>query len=589
MTRPRPPSGRADRRAADNGIATATGLDAAAGAAADPRRGEFLRSEHRFRAYYEANSDAIMTLDGRGFLDCNAATLRLFGCANRAEFLAKHPGELSPPLQPCGTDSITLADERIATALKRGYLRFEWVHRRIDSGEPFPAEVLLQPLELDGQALLQAVVRDITDRKRIELALRETNRRLEQATAAASRMAIQAELANKAKSEFLANMSHEIRTPMNGIIGMAEYLGSTDLDVEQRQCVHVLRSSGDALLGIINDILDFSKIEANKLSLEDQEFAPRTVLAEAVELIALRAREKDLDIACQIDPRLPAALRGDPGRLRQILLNLGSNAVKFTLKGVVTLTVELVEDRHDDVTLRFAVTDTGIGIAAADQATLFHPFTQVDGSTTRRYGGTGLGLAICRQLVELMGGEIGLTSQPDHGSTFWFTVVLGKADPAAGVAAGEAANDAAAREPTRPPAGDDGDRAPRILLAEDNPTNQFVARKILAQLGYSVDTVETGSEAVAALRSTAYDLVLMDCQMPEMDGFEATRLIRDPRSGALDPRVPIVAMTAHAMIGDRERCLAAGMDDYLSKPVQSRKLYEILSRWLGLTSRPAGR
>ncbi|MBN1866615.1 response regulator [Candidatus Sumerlaeota bacterium] len=572
---------------------------------------------------------------------------------------------------------------------------------------------------LDSEGRFAGVVGamlDITERKRMEKALaeardaaEETNRNLERAIEHANRMALEAAVAEAAKGRFLANMSHEIRTPMNGIIGMSGLLLHTDLSVEQLEYAQTIRSSAESLLKIINDILDFAKIEAGKLALEELDFNLRTVLDDTADLLAIRGHEKNLEFNCLVDSDVPPLLRGDPGRLRQILINLAGNAVKFTSEGSVLIHVTLENQSEEEAKVRFSVIDTGIGVPGSRVDSLFEEFSQIDTSVSRKYGGTGLGLAICKELSRMMGGDIAVESVEGEGSTFWFTAVFpkqsGSTDSAVPpsieglrvyvvepsettrhvirehlAALGCRFSDteepsnlledlrraAAKRDPFQvvilnsPVPGMDGETcgrmilaephlentavvivtslksraettrskgsefagylstpikwsqlrdvlvraverrdspdlepaqtlvetpeatAPksglRILLAEDNPVNEKLAVRILERMGHRVDSVPNGLEALHALAERSYNLVFMDIQMPEMDGLDATRRIRNGDFSVLDPGVPIIAMTAHAMSEDRKRCLAAGMDDYVTKPIEVSEIVAAIDR-----------
>ncbi len=541
-------------------------------------------NEQRFRNFVESADDMIYRTDRDGrFTYANPVAMRIMGFTSEADFV--------------GRRFVDFIRSDMRGAVRRKYAE-QFVKRTQNTYHEIPVitsdgrelwmgqnvQVLLENEEVAG---FQAVVRDLTERKAMEQRLAEAHDRALEAS--------------RLKSEFLAMMSHEIRTPMNAVIGMNELLLETSLDERQCELASVALVSAQSLLSLINDILDFSKIEAGRMTMERVAFDIASVVAASVNIVKPKAQEKQLPLSVTLPDDLPAHVLGDPSRLRQVLLNLLSNAVKFTHSGEVRVEVAVLASEDTRLRCRFAVIDSGIGLSESAQRRLFQPFVQADGSITRRYGGSGLGLAISRKLVELMGGEIGVESQAGAGTRFFFEVVfeqmpahlrVSRAEAAMPfqMAAAEAQEEAAQPAAAELPAPSIAIGAP-VLLVEDNPANQRLTTLQLKKMGYSVDLAGNGIQALDMLRKRshaggAYRLVLMDCQMPEMDGFTATREIRkfEAPSGV---RTPIIAMTANAMRGDREACIEAGMDDYISKPVRLKALTEAVQRWMTTSVAPA--
>ena len=500
-------------------------------------------------------------------IDCNDEAWRLFGLHSKQEYIERF-WELSPEFQPNGKRSSDLALAMLRKAFGEGYARFEWMHQKL-SGEAMPTEITLVRVRRGNSFIVAGYTRDLREYKAVLAEVRKSEHELRLARDLAEKNA-------KAKSEFLANMSHEIRTPMNAILGMTHLLSATEMTEKQREYVEKTAHSAKLLLRIINDILDFSKIDVGRMAIESIVFPVAKPLRNVTDMVMELVWQKNISLHTRIAPDVPPLLVGDPLRLEQVILNLVSNAVKFTAQGEIRIDVsqrrvctKTEEGKAvDAVMLCVEVSDTGIGMTKEQVQRLFTPFTQADTSTSRKFGGTGLGLAISRSLVGLMEGGISCRSELGKGSTFSFSVLARL--PGDDEIRSEEMDNATTQENARPLDG------LHVLLAEDNEINQMIAQELLATQQVLVDTVGNGQEAVEALNANSYDLVLMDIQMPVMDGLTATAKIREDARFAT---LPIIAMTAHAMAGDREVSLESGMNDHITKPIDPEELYAMLRKW----------
>ena len=516
----------------------------------------FQKSEANIRAIFDSSLDAIVGIDGDGLvIQWNPRAVVIFGYSLNEAIGQK----MSKMIIPKRFHESHMNGMKRFMATEKGSIlnqSIELVALR-KSGEEFPVQLSISAINVDGKFTFISFISDITKRKSDELQLKRLNEQLTQ-------IALEAKQASELKTNFLANMSHEIRTPINGVIGMAQIMMDSKLDSEQREHLQIIRGCANSLLMIVNDVLDLSKIEAGKMILENVHFEMASLIRDTCKSMQYLAESKNLILNLHIEDACIANILGDPGKIRQILLNLISNAVKFTEVGSVTVRATVVSAQDTSLKFRIEVQDTGIGMTPEAASKLFQPFQQGDSSTTRKFGGTGLGLSICRHLIQMMKGDVQMKSLIGSGSLFWFEVELNIAQgiviPDAKMTSAEAIK-------------------LKILVAEDNSINQKVAAAMIHKLGHEFKIASNGKECLHYLALERFDLILMDCQMPEIDGYEATKMIRQNTEKKWNAKIPIIAMTANALSRDREACLAAGMDDFISKPVDFEKLDTITQHW----------
>jgi len=511
-------------------------------------------------------SVSLWDMDGN-ILDCNRESAKLFDLEDKKDFM-EHFYRLSPKYQPCGGRSIDMAHEYVQKAFDEGSCRFEWMHLS-SGGEELPCEIILVRVEYKGKPTVAAYIRDLSELKATLAAMHKVEDDLRLALVFAEDNA-------RAKDEFLDNMNHELRTPMNGILGFLRMASQAGTDVIQLKHIADAERSAKDLMHIIDDVLDFTEIEKNKMRMDVTKFKLSDILNNMRETYAPAARAKNLEFIVRLPQDLPELVIGDPMKLRKLLINLVDNAVKFTEKGKVTVRASVTKQTDSQVEMSFYVRDTGIGMKPEQMKSLFTPFWQADSSSTRKYGGTGLGLALAKHLAQLLGGKLWAESEYEEGSTFYFTARFSLPDASAISPYQESKTEPIKEEAVASEQIETRNNM-HLLLVDDAEINQMVAEALLTSMGYTVDTANNGQEAIDMIEAHEYDAVLMDIQMPVMDGLSATARIRESDKYK---DLPIIAVSAHAMSEDKEKSLNSGMNDHITKPIDPDTLFETLNKWL---------